>query len=48
MHPSGEQDAAKFHACARSLSSDRRRRIVDRVLALETAGSIESVLNECT
>ena len=39
---------AKFDACARSLTADRRRRVVDRVLALETAGSIEEVLRECT
>ena len=43
-----EELTAKFEACARSLSARRRRRIIDRVLALEAVESIEEVLSECT
>ena len=42
-----EEIVAKFDACARSLSPRRRRGTIERVLALETAGSIEEVLREC-
>ena len=48
MYVSGERDAARLEVCARSLSARRRRRIIDRVLALETVESIEEVLSECT
>ena len=43
-----EELVTKFEVCARSLSARRRRRIIDRVLALETVESIEAVLSECT
>ena len=43
-----EELVTKFEVCARSLSARRRRRIIDRVLALETVESIEEVLSECT
>lgn len=39
---------AKFHACARSLSARRRRRIVDTVLAPDPVSSIEEVVSACT
>ena len=39
---------AKSHACARSLSARRRRRIVDTVLALDSVSSIEEVVCACT
>ena len=39
---------AKFHACAGTLSTRQRRRIVDTVLALESVQSIEEVVSECT
>ena len=39
---------AKFHACARSLDTRQRRRIIDTVLALETLQSIEEVVSACT
>ena len=39
---------AKFHACARSLDTRQRRRIIDAVLALETIRSVEEVVSACT
>ena len=43
-----EELVAKFEACTRSLSARRRRRTIDRALALETAESIEEMRSECT
>ena len=48
MYVSGERDAAKREACARSSSARRRRRIIDRVLAPETDASIVEAPSECT
>ena len=43
-----DEIVAKFEACARSLSSGQRRRIIDRVFALESAESVAEVVSACT
>ena len=51
-NPMSEDElVAKFEACARSarsLGAHKRRRIVERVLALETIASVREVVSACT
>ena len=43
-----DEIVAKFEACAGALSSGQRRRVIDRVFALESAESVAEVVSACT
>ena len=43
-----DEIVAKFEACAGSLSSGQRRRVIDRVFALESAEFVAEVVSACT